>query len=304
MKLSAPKLGLPTFLGLFSIFFWSTTVGVGRSATEQLGPLTAASAIFLWGGTLSLLCFLLSRNAREDLSGLSKRYLFGCGALFVCYMLCLYLSLGFAVNRQQVLEVGLINYLWPTFILLFSVPLLKKKASLFLIPGLLLSSAGVYVTITHQDSLTWAALAENFSSNPRAYLLAGAAALSWAFYSTLSRKWAPGGKSGGVSLFMFATGCTLMALRAIFGEDSRWAVKAFIEILYLGSAVTLAYVFWDTAMRKGDIILIACCSYLTPFLSTLVACLYLQVHAGLKLWLGCALIAVGAVVSKRSIRNC
>jgi drug/metabolite transporter (DMT)-like permease len=55
-------------------------------------------------------------------------------------------------------------------------------------------------------------------------------------------------------------------------------------------------------MREGDVVLVASCSYLTPFLSTVVSCLYLRVLPGRSLWFGCLLIIAGSFWSWRSVR--
>ncbi len=55
-------------------------------------------------------------------------------------------------------------------------------------------------------------------------------------------------------------------------------------------------------MREGDVVLVASCSYLTPFLSTGVSCMYLRVWLSLSLWVGCVLIIAGSFLSWRSIR--
>ena len=49
--------------------------------------------------------------------------------------------------------------------------------------------------------------------------------------------------------------------------------------------------------------LVASCSYLTPFFSTVVTCLYLRVQPGPTLWMGCGLIIAGSFLSWRSIRT-
>ncbi len=78
-------------------------------------------------------------------------------------------------------------------------------------------------------------------------------------------------------------------------------VHVMTEIAFLALATALAYVFWDIAMRDGDVVLVASCSYLTPFFSTVVSCVYLNVWPGLNLWVGCLLIIVGPFLSWRSI---
>jgi len=231
----------------------------------------------------------------------SYRYLLGCGSLFALNMASLYLALGLASNRSQVLEAGLINYLWPMLTLLVSIPILKMRARLLLVPGALGASLGVFLATTQNQPVSWQSFYGNVTQNPAPYLLALTAAMSWAFYSALSRKWAVGADSGAVPLFMLATGIALGLARLFFPESTSWTGRAAWELLYLAIGPNLAYVFWERAMRKGDMILVVSSSYLTPFVSTVISCLYLGVVAGGKLWAGCALIVGGAVVCKRSI---
>jgi uncharacterized membrane protein len=54
-------------------------------------------------------------------------------------------------------------------------------------------------------------------------------------------------------------------------------------------------------MRKGDVVLVAAFSYLTPLFSTLISCLYLGVRATQSLWIGYLLIVAGSILSWISI---
>ncbi len=65
----------------------------------------------------------------------------------------------------------------------------------------------------------------------------------------------------------------------------------------------LAYTFWDTAMRRGNMILVASLSYLTPLLLIIIGSIYLGVGTGWHLWLGCLLVIVGSFASKLSIEE-
>jgi drug/metabolite transporter (DMT)-like permease len=79
-------------------------------------------------------------------------------------------------------------------------------------------------------------------------------------------------------------------------------LRACAELAYLGLVPTvLAYVFWDIAVRCGDLNLVAVLSYFTPLLSTLASCLYLGVVPGVNLLLGCVLVISGALMSRASI---
>lgn len=294
-----------TLYGFVAIILWSTTVAIIRSITEQVGPLTAAASVYLLGGIVSLGSSLRSENRTIGMRGLSVHYhyLVGCGALFVLYMFALYLAIGLARDRYQVLEIGLVNYLWPALTLVFSLLLLDKRARLWFVPGTVLALLGVFLVLTQERSLSWASFSRNLTSNPLAYALAGFAALSWGLYSNLTRRWGGPTGEGAVPWFMLATGFVLLVLRLLRPEPSLWSVRAAAEILFMGLATSVAYTFWDLAMRKGDMVLVAACSYFIPMFSTLVSCLYFGIMAGIKLWIGCGLIILGSLISWVSVSD-
>jgi len=229
-------------------------------------------------------------------------YLFGCGALFVFYTVCLYLAVGLAFGREQVIEVSIINYLWPGLTLVFSIPILHKKARISLIPGVVIAFAGFCLVAIQSGMFSWEGFKGNFQINCLPYLLAFMAAISWGLYSNLSRRWAGHVESGAVPIFLLFTGLILTILRFIFPKESYWTPRVVIELLYMSIFPTfLAYTFWDRAMRKGKIILVASLSYFTPFLSIIISSFYLQVVVRANLWIACALVIMGAVICKFSI---
>ena len=128
------------------------------------------------------------------------------------------------------------------------------------------------------------------------------AAISWGLYSILVRRWAGHTEGGAVPLFLLSTGLVLTAIRFMFPEESYWTPRVIAELLYMSIFPTfLAYLFWDRAMRKGNIILVVSFSYFTPLLSIIISSLYLQVAVKANLWIACGLVIVGAVICKFSI---
>jgi drug/metabolite transporter (DMT)-like permease len=297
-----------TILGMAAILLWSTTVAFGRSLTEQLGPLTSAALIYGLGGLLGWGYWRVTRSTPR-LAAFDRRYLLGCGGLFLLYMVCFYLALGTARNRTQVLGVGLMNYLWPMLTLVFSLVLLKIRANALFAPGVLAGMAGVFLVTTQGDTVTWTAFRQNMTQNATPYTLGFLAAVSWGLYSALSRRWGGGARpsqsradSGAVPIFMLLTGVVLGLARLLVPEHTHWTGRALGELAYLAVGPNLAYMFWEQAMQKGDIILVASCSYFTPLLSTLISSLYLGVSLGWSLWGGCGLIIVGAILCNLAVR--
>ena len=223
-------------------------------------------------------------------------------AVCVCTA-AIYLAVGLATDREQVLEIALVNYLWPALTILFSIPLLNKRGSLWLLPGTALALIGVFLVMTQGASVSWISLAEHLRKNPAAYLLALAAAVSWAFYSNLTRRWSVPGGGGAVEFFLIAAGLVLLGLRMLVIEPTRWGVQSVAEVLGLAAATALAYILWDLSMRRGNLLLVVAMSYFTPLLSTALSCVYLKVSPGPGLWLGCILLVGGSFLTWLSISD-
>lgn len=303
MEHTSTKIDKNTAGGLAAIVLWSTTIALARSLSERLGPLTAGACVYLAGGLLWLLPLLRRDASRRQFRQLSPRYVFGCGFLFVLYTVLIYLALGSASDHQQVLEIGLVNYLWPAATILLSLVLLNKRARWSLAPGTALALAGEFLVLTQGTRMSWRSFGEHLQANPTPYAFALMAALAWAFYSTLTRRWSQPGTGGAVALFLPATGLALLVLRLFSPETSVWTARAAGEAAVLAAFTVLAYALWDAAMRRGNLLLVTACSYFTPLLSTLVSCLYLQVTPGWRLWAGCVVLILGSLLTRVSISD-
>ncbi len=292
-----------TVPGFLSVILWSTVIGLSRSLIEMLGPFTAAAAMFTGGGALGLVYLAVQKDGLRKVGELPGSYLLGCGLLFVVYQFCLCLSIALADGHRQVLEVGVINYLWPGLTLAFSVFILKKKAKVTLALGIVIAFAGVWLAAAGPNvSAFLNAFLNNIRANPKAYGLALAAALSWALYSNLSRHWAGGAPGNAVPLFLLATGLMALVFRFVLEETSTWNARIGWEVVYMAVGPSLlAYAFWDLSMRKGHMTLVASFSYLTPLLSTAVTCIYLSVVPGWNVWVACIMVISGAIVCAFSV---
>jgi drug/metabolite transporter (DMT)-like permease len=210
---------------------------------------------------------------------------------------------GLAKDREQLLEIALVNYLWPALTAVFSLPLLQKRASLWLGPGTVLALTGVFLVMVQDTHVSWMSWREHLQSNPEAYALALAAAVSWALYSNLARRWSEAKSGGAVELFLLVAGLVLLALRLVITEPTGWGLRAVGEASGLAAVTALAYALWDVAMRRGNLLLVVACSYFTPLLSTVVSCMYLKVSPSPKLWIGCLLLVSGSLITWRSVTD-
>lgn len=286
---------------MLAILFWSTNIAFSRTVMESLGPLTAGSYIYLLGGALGCLA-LLAKGQLAISWRLPRKYLFWCGTFFVTNMVSFYLAIGLASGRQQVLEVGLINYLWPGLTLLFSIPILHKKARLTLVPGMVLVFAGMFLATMQQESLSWTTFLENCRLNFLPYLMALLGAIAWGLYSCYNRALGTDVRGDATPFFLLAAGLVLGGIGLFTNETSAWAMRAVAELVYVATFPTfVAYACWDISMRKGNVVFLAALSYFIPLVSTLISAVHLHTPMGLNLWLACGLVIGGALVCKWSI---
>ena len=291
---------MDTFLGIVAILLWSTNIAFACGLAEQIGLLTSGAILFLLGGLLSLAYMVWQHKGLGFLKHSSKKYLIGCGALFVINTISLQAAVGLSASRSQTLIVGLINYLWPVLSLWFSLFILGKKARFYLPVGIALAFGGMWLASTRGEVLNVQAVFQ--PANLVIYGFALMAAVSWGLYSNLSRRWAGNQDSGSVPLFLLATGVLLGLTRLWISEPWAPAESIGLELAYMIVFPTmLAYIFWDSAMRKGRIILVVSLSYFIPLLSTVISGLRLGVPLGVEIWTAALMIVAGAYICRTAV---
>ncbi len=279
-----------TSLGLIAILLWSTSVGLLRSISEHFGPVGGAALLY----TISAVALCLSQGVPNP-RRLPRRYLWTGGLLFVGYEIALALSIGLAHTRGQSLELGMINYLWPSLTVLFAVLILKKRAAWWLWPGLMLAVGGVTLVLKGNGDWSPLVLWHNILSNPLAYGLAFGAAIVWALYCNLTRLWSNG--QNGVPLFFCLTALALW-IRYFTTETPplSFSLVPCLEILFMGLSTAIAYSAWNHGIQFGNITLLASASYFTPVLSALLGSLWLGVTPTGAFWQGVMLVVAGSLL--------
>jgi drug/metabolite transporter (DMT)-like permease len=136
------------------------------------------------------------------------------------------------------------------------------------------------------------------------YLLMFYGALTWAFYTNLSRRWLGKNTFSGLPLFILAMGVVLAWMCLFTVEFSQWSLPAGLHVAYLVIGVTwMTYTFWDIGSRRGNLILLGTLSYFIPLISTGVSVIVLGEAAKPTLWLAAVLLISGAWVCQRSVRD-
>lgn len=294
-----------TALGILAISFWSASGAITRSLAGQLGPISAGAYMYTIGGILGAAWVLVSPRRTRELNRLGWRYTFICGGLFVLYIVCYQIAVGTATSHHQMLEALIINYLWPSLMLATAPMILGMRAKPTLYFGIWLACAGTVLAVQPEGELSWSGFIHRISENTLPYGLMLVAAVAWALYSNLSRRWSSEAAGGAVPFFFLASGLLLTVLRRYGPPDTpQWTPRSIAELacaaLFPG---ILAYSFWDVAMRRGKIVLVASLSYFTPVLAAAITMLYLGLPVGdsPNIWLACGMVTVAAILCKWSV---
>jgi drug/metabolite transporter (DMT)-like permease len=246
-----------TLIGLTAILMWSLlavlTVATGKIPAFQLAAMT-----FAIGAAAAFASWIWRPAAFGALKQPVVAWIVGIGGLFGYHALY-FLALRFAPPA----EAGLLNYLWPLLIVLFSSLLPGERLLPHHIVGALLGLAGTVLLLTGNGT-------GGFEADQLPGLLAAfVAAFVWAAYSVMSRK-LKAVPTDAVAGFCLAT-ALLATLVHETVEVTVWPETPgqWLAIIALGvGPVGAAFYAWDIGMKRGDIRVLGAASYATPLLST------------------------------------
>ena len=278
-----------TFYGVVSILLWSTMVGLIRNVSENFGPVGGAALVYSTGTIVLMIVMGLPK-----ISLYPKRYLFWGTILFVCYEICFVLALGLANSRQQAIELGMVNYLWPSFTIALAVFFNRQRFTILLVVGLTLAFSGLLWVISGDQPISLNAIINNIRSNPLCYFLAFIGAILWSFYSNVTKR-ISGGHNGMV-LFFIMTSVGLWGLY-LFEAPSVFNVTFnSVSILLLASIATGgANALWTLAVIKGNVAFLGTLSYFTPVISTAFSSILLSTALTLGFWQGVLMVTIGSI---------
>ena len=280
-----------TGIGLVAVLLWGAVVGSIRGLSEQLGPVGGAALMYSLASALLLATVGLGR-VRE----FPRRYLVWGSVLFVSYELCLSLSIGYADNARQAIEVGMVNYLWPSFTLLAAIVFNRQRANALIVPGFVLCLLGIAWVLGGEKGLDLPGMVQNVRLNPLSYGLAFAGALIWAAYCTVTARIA-GGKNG-VALFFMLTALALWVKYLFFADEGamRWSLQAALYLAMAAAAMGFGYAAWNVGILHGNMTILAGASYFTPALSAALAGLLLQTPLPWSFWQGASMVCAGSIL--------
>jgi drug/metabolite transporter (DMT)-like permease len=280
-----------TLIGLTAILMWSLltvmTVATGTIPAFQLAAMT-----FAIGALVGSLTWIGRLEALSALRQPALAWAVGVGGLFGYHALY-FLALRFAPPA----EAGLLNYLWPLLIVLFSSLLPGERLAPHHIVGALLGLAGTVLLFAGNRS------GGGFAPGQMPGLVAAfVAAFVWASYSVMSRRL----KSVPTDAVAGFCGVTALLAALVHGlvEQTVWpdTLLQWLAVIGLGiGPVGAAFYAWDVGMKRGDIRVLGAASYATPLLSTAFLVLAGFAKASANIALAAILIAGGGLIAAKDM---
>ncbi|EGT3571430.1 drug/metabolite DMT transporter permease [Citrobacter amalonaticus] len=279
-----------TLTGLIAIVLWSTMVGLIRGVSEGLGPVGGAAAIYSLSGLL-----LIFTVGFPDIRRFPLKYLIAGSVLFVSYEICLALSLGYAATRHQAIEVGMVNYLWPSLTILFAILFNGQKTNWIIVPGLLLALTGVCWVLGGENGLNPGEIINNITTSPLSYFLAFLGAFIWATYCTVTNKYARG--FNGITIFVLLTALSLWLYYFLSPQpEMQFSTPVVIKLFSAALTLGFAYAAWNVGILHGNVTVMAVGSYFTPVLSSALAAVLLSAPLSFSFWQGAIMVCIGSLL--------
>lgn len=279
-----------TLIGLTSILMWSLLAAL-TVATGKIPPFQLAAMTFAIGAMIGPVAWLWRpegwRAWRQPLAA----WALGVGGLFGYHALYF-----IALRLAPPAEAGLLNYLWPLLIVLFSSLLPGERLAMHHVIGAVLGLIGTVVLFAGNSSISYQ------PGQLPGLFAAFVAAFVWAAYSVLSRRKASV-PTDAVAGFCLAT-AVLSAIIHLAIETTVLpeTTGQWLAIIALGiGPVGLAFFAWDIGMKRGDIRVLGAASYATPLLSTGFLILVGYAKPSIALAIAALLIAGGGLIAARDM---
>lgn len=277
-------------IGASAILLWSM-LALLTTGAKGIPPFELLTLTFGIAGLTSFV--YLALRGGESLAKLRQRpsaWILGVGGLFGFHFFYFV-----ALGRSPAVEASLIVYLWPLLIVLLSALLPGMRLRWFHLVGALLGLAGAGLLLAMEGSVGFD------RSFLLGYLAAFGAAVTWAIYSVLNRKFGdvPTEAVCGFCAVTSLLGLVCHLISEDFVRPEGWQ---WVSIVGLGlGPVGAAFFLWDYGTKHGSLQTLGVLSYAGPLLSTLLLIAFGRGEPSWILAVACGLIVGGAVLASKEL---
>lgn len=253
----------PLIYVLLCVSFWALIPLVSKFGQRDLDN----HQFLFWSSLTSLLtfvtiilkrkkfCLIGSLNVKEWITAI----FLGLLGTYIYYIL---LYLGYSIGNG--LEVLVLQYTWPIFIIILSIIILKERVTLKKIISIIFGSTGVFIVLTKGD------LTSLKFDNIFVVIIVLTAAFTFGLFSILSKKIEIDATFLVAIYFLTATVTSFISMNLL--SEFKLPVKnSILPILINGIFVNgISYILWIRALKLSDASFVAPFVFLTPAISTIL----------------------------------
>jgi drug/metabolite transporter (DMT)-like permease len=271
-----------TAIGFTAIVMWAA-LALLTTLAGPVPPFQLVAMAFAVPGVTSLVLWVARDDGLRHLRQPPAVWALGIYGLFGYHF-----AYFVALRAAPPVEAGLIAYLSPLLIVVFSALLPGERLRWYHLAGALAGLAGTALVVTDGGRVAFK------SEHALGYAAALACALIWSSYSVLSRRFGevPTSAVGGFCAVtaVLAALCHLALEITVWPAGGEWLAVAALGVGPIG----LAFFTWDIGMKRGDIQALGGLFYLAPLGSTALLLLFGKGEASWTVGAATALIVGGA----------
>ncbi|MFD3513064.1 DMT family transporter [Streptomyces sp. NPDC058657] len=273
-----------TGIGAVAVLLWAS-LALFTTLTGRIPPFQLTAMAFTVGAVIGLPRAV--RGGTALVRGLpAGAWVLGIGGLFGYHFFYF-----LALRNAPAVDAGLIAYLWPLLIVVFSALLPGERLRWWHTAGALLGLGGTFLLVTGGQGVN---LRGEFLLG---YAAAAVCALVWSAYSVANRRY-PQVPTDMVAFFCLATAVLAAVCHLLFETTVRPEGWQWLAVLALGlGPVGGAFYVWDHGTKHGDIRLLGTLSYFAPLLSTALLVATGRAAASWPVAVASVLIAGGAMLA-------
>ena len=283
-----------SFYLITTILCWSATPAIAKLALAEMDnfqllfytTIVGFFSLFLLNLFLGKLRLLKAFTFRDYLT------MSGIGFIGIfLYHIFFFGSFMFAPAGQA----NVLNYLWPVFVIIFAILVLKEKYNYKTILAVILSLFGAAIVISGNNPFVFD------NQYIKGYLLASIGAICYGFFSVLGKKYLYDKYLSMLIYFFSAAVIIIPVSLMVSGFVIPKSIVTLTAIMILGGLMnSIIFVFWFKALSLGHTHQIANLIYAVPFLAMIWTYFLNDEQLAESSLIGLGLIVTGIIVQYKN----
>jgi drug/metabolite transporter (DMT)-like permease len=279
---------------IITIILWSAIPAVSKLILAELDNFQMLCYVVIIGVISLFFMNLFSGKLKLLKSYTRKDYLIMLGMGFLgvfVYHIFLYSSFALAPAGQ----VNVMNYLWPIFIVMLSIPILHEKFNYKTIIAIVLSFLGAIIALTKGNFTLFS------GQYSLGYLLAAVGAFFYGLFCVLGKKVSYDKLSSMLVYFIAAAIFIIPTTAVVSSFVMPKSLTTIISLLALGGLInSLTLVLWFKALKSGHTHKTANLVYIVPFLAMVWTYFLNAEQFSFFSVIGLAFIVTGALIQLKN----